>query len=92
MANAFCSLNIHCIFSTKERAPMLNPELRERHWPFLGGIAKQNGITPRRIGEVAARSSAAVIANHSSHRQSHSISEGWIIGLDSPDFSTTAQL
>jgi putative transposase len=32
---------------------MLNPELRERLWPFLGGIAKQNGITPRCIGGVA---------------------------------------
>ncbi len=53
MANTFCSLNIHCIFSTTERAPMLNPELRERLWPFLGGIAKQNGITPRCIGGVA---------------------------------------
>ena len=59
MANTSCSLNIHCIFSTKERAPMLNPELRERLWPFLGGIA-----------------------NHSSHRQSHAISKGWIIGPD----------
>jgi REP element-mobilizing transposase RayT len=47
------SLNIHCIFSTKERAPMLNPELTERLWPFLGGIARQNGITPRCIGGVA---------------------------------------
>jgi hypothetical protein len=37
------------------------------------------------------RSSAAVIANRSSHRQSHSINKGWIIGLDSPDFLTTAQ-
>jgi putative transposase len=53
MANTFCSLNIHCIFSTKERVPMLNPELREWLWPFLGGIAKQNGITPRCIGGVA---------------------------------------
>src|SRR5271165_6386211 len=52
-ANTFCSLNIHCIFSTKERVPMLNPELRERLWPFLGGIAKQNGIKPRCIGGVA---------------------------------------
>jgi len=25
---------------------MLNPEPRERLWPFLGGIAKQNGIGP----------------------------------------------
>ena len=34
----------------------------------------------------------AVIANHGSHRQSHSIKKGWIIGLDSPDFPITAQL
>ena len=32
---------------------MLNPELRERLWPFLGGIAKQNGIAPRCVGGVA---------------------------------------
>jgi hypothetical protein len=32
---------------------MLNPELRERLWPFLGGIAKQSGIKPRCIGAVA---------------------------------------
>jgi hypothetical protein len=32
MANTSCSLIIHCIFSTKERAPMFNPELRERLW------------------------------------------------------------
>ena len=36
MANISCSLNIHCIFSTKERVPMLNPKLKERLWPFLG--------------------------------------------------------
>jgi Transposase IS200 like len=53
LANPFCSFNVHGIFSTKERVPMLNPELRERLWPFLGGIAKQNGIKPRSIGRVA---------------------------------------
>jgi hypothetical protein len=47
MANPFCSLNIHGIFSTKELVPMLNPELRERLRSFLGGTAKQNGIMPR---------------------------------------------
>jgi hypothetical protein len=30
------------------------------------------------------RSSAVVLANHSSQRRSHSINKGWIIGLDSP--------
>jgi len=53
MPNTFCSLNVHCIFATKEHAPVLNPELRKRLWPFLGGIAKQNGIKPRCIGGVA---------------------------------------
>jgi len=32
----------HCVFSTKERRPMITPTLRERLWPFLGGIARQN--------------------------------------------------
>src|ERR1700722_20110890 len=53
MANTFCSLHIHCLSSTKERLPILNLELRERRWPFLGGIAKQNGIMPRCLGGVA---------------------------------------
>ena len=53
MPNTFPSLNIHCVFATKERVPVLNPELRERLWPFLGGIAKQNGIKPRCVGGVA---------------------------------------
>src|SRR5271166_6316415 len=37
VANTFCSVNIHCILSTKERVPMLNPKRREWLWPFLGG-------------------------------------------------------
>ena len=44
MGNTFSCLNVHCVFSTKERVPILNPEVRERLWPYLGGIAKQNGI------------------------------------------------
>jgi putative transposase len=53
MANTFSCLNIHCVFSTKERVPVLVPDLRERLWPYMGGIAKQNGIFPKCIGGVA---------------------------------------
>jgi REP element-mobilizing transposase RayT len=53
MAHTFSSLSIHCIFSTKMRIPILSPEIRERLWPYLGGIAKQNGIKPACIGGVA---------------------------------------
>jgi len=49
MANTFSCLNIHCVFSTKERVPVLNPDIRERLWPYIGGIAKQNGMISRRV-------------------------------------------
>lgn len=43
----------HCVFSTKERRPFITPELRERLWPFLGGIARQNNMKAIEIGGVA---------------------------------------
>ena len=43
----------HCVFSTKERRPLMTPALRERLWPFLGGIARQNGMKAIEIGGVA---------------------------------------
>ena len=40
----------HCVFSTKERRPLIDPPLRDRLWPFLGGIARQNGMKAIEIG------------------------------------------
>jgi len=42
----------HCVFGTKERRPLLTPALRQRLWPFLGGIARQNGMKALEIGGV----------------------------------------
>src|SRR2546426_8186031 len=42
----------HCVFSTKERRPLITPALRERLWPFLGGIARQNKMKAIEIGGV----------------------------------------
>src|SRR5436190_8258704 len=42
----------HCVFSTKERRPTITPALRERLWPFLGGIARQNKMMAIEIGGV----------------------------------------
>ena len=53
MANTFSCLNIHCVFSTKERVWVLNPDIRERLWSYMGGIAKQNGMIPKCIGGVS---------------------------------------
>ncbi len=42
----------HCVFSTKERRPLITPALRDRLWPFLGGIARQNKMKAVEIGGV----------------------------------------
>ncbi len=47
---SYISSWLHCVFSTKERRPLITPELRERLWPFLGGIARQNRMKAIEIG------------------------------------------
>ncbi len=49
---SYVSSYFHCVFSTKERRPLIQPPLRERLWPFLGGIARQNGMKAIEIGGV----------------------------------------
>jgi putative transposase len=40
--HSFTSILIHSFWSTKNREAMLNAELRDRLWPYLGGIAREN--------------------------------------------------
>ena len=47
---SYVSSYFHCVFSTKERQPTIPPSIRERLWPFLGGIARQNGMKAIEIG------------------------------------------
>jgi REP element-mobilizing transposase RayT len=49
---SYVSAYFHCVFSTKERRPLISPSLRERLWPFLGGIARQNQMKALEIGGV----------------------------------------
>jgi putative transposase len=42
----------HCVFSTKDRMRLITPDLRERLWPFLGGIARQNKMKAIEVGGV----------------------------------------
>ncbi len=53
MMHSFASCLIHCVWSTKNREPCLIPDLRERLWPYLGGIAKQNQMKALAIGGAA---------------------------------------
>ena len=40
------------MFSTKDRRPCLTAQLRDRLWPFLGGIAREHQMKALSIGGV----------------------------------------
>jgi putative transposase len=50
MANTFTSLHYHVVFSVKNRQPLLSAAIEERVWAYMGGIAKENKMTPVCIG------------------------------------------
>ena len=43
MPQSFASLHCHIIFSTKNRAPLISPDLQPRLFEYLGGIARNHG-------------------------------------------------
>jgi putative transposase len=50
---SYVSSYYHCVFSTKGRERLISPQLKERLWPFLGGIARQNKMKAIEVGGVA---------------------------------------
>ncbi len=50
---SYVSAYFHCVFATKQRRPFIEPEIRDRLWPFIGGIARKNRIKAIEIGGVA---------------------------------------
>jgi putative transposase len=51
--HSFISVHVHCVWSTKNRDPSLHSKLRERLWPYLGGIARENKMKALAIGGAA---------------------------------------
>ena len=52
MANTYASLHYHLVFSTKNRQRWIGPDVEERVWAYLGGIAKRNKVKPLEIGGI----------------------------------------
>jgi putative transposase len=52
MANTYTCLHYHIIFSTKNRQRWISPDIEERLWSYLGGIADHNGMTPLKNGGI----------------------------------------
>ena len=53
MAHSFTSSLFHCVYSTKERRPFITPDLEERLWPYLGGIARDCDMKALIVGGIA---------------------------------------
>jgi len=51
--HSFTSILVHCVWSTKKREPFLSSEVRNRLWPYLAGIARENKMKALAIGGVA---------------------------------------
>ena len=52
MSNTYAALYYHIIFSTKHRQRWIKPDLEERIWPYLGGIARENEMTALKVGGI----------------------------------------
>jgi len=51
--HSFVSCLMHCVWATKDRRPLIKPDVQERLWPYLGGIARENKMRALAIGGVA---------------------------------------
>ena len=51
--HSFVSSLHHCVFATKNREPLLAVAIRQRLFPYLGGIARENRMKALAIGGVA---------------------------------------
>jgi len=53
MSHTYVVLLVHCVFSTKNRRPLISDETQPRLWSFLGGIARKNGFKALIVGGTA---------------------------------------
>ena len=50
--HSFVSCLLHVVFSTKDRRPSITPQMQEKLWPYLGGIARNNKMKVMKVGGV----------------------------------------
>ncbi len=51
--HSFNSCLVHCVWSTKNRVSLMDADLRERLWPYFGGIARENKMKALAVGGAA---------------------------------------
>lgn len=52
MANTYSNLFYHIVFSTKGRADLIDQEIENRVWAYIGGIARKHEIIAVQVGGI----------------------------------------
>ena len=52
MANTYSQCFNHFVFSTKNRVDLISPEIEDRVWAYIGGIARKHKLTAHQIGGI----------------------------------------
>ena len=62
MPQSLAKVYLHLIFSTKNREPWLHPDIEQRIWEFIGGVARAHRMTALQVGGVEDHIHALVTA------------------------------
>ena len=62
MANTYSSLFYHVVFSTKNRKQWILPEIENRVWSYIGGIARTHDMKALQVGGIEDHSHALILA------------------------------
>ena len=52
MANTYSQIYFHVVFSTKSRVDFIRPEIENRVWAYIGGIARKHKMTAIQVGGI----------------------------------------
>jgi len=52
MANTYSQLFYHLVFSTKGRIKLIEPEIEDRVWSYIGGVALKHNLTSLKVGGI----------------------------------------
>ncbi len=52
MANTYSHCYNHIVFSTKNRVDLITPDVEERVWEYIGGIARKHNMTALQVGGI----------------------------------------
>ena len=52
MANTYSSLFYHIVFSTKNRKSWIKPEIENRVWSYIGGVARAHNMQAIQVGGI----------------------------------------